>query len=154
MSMINFVRHPLKILFNSRLFIYRYQSQNLLDLLNKKAPIETETNDELENLLLENTIEWNKKLKFYRMRGEEKKALKLFEIGLRKYKYQPDYITYISMIEICKEIKDVDNGRFIHRLVINSPVKDNNRIQYTLMVWNINHKKKNIFTVSSLRKCI
>jgi hypothetical protein len=128
MSILNFVRHPLK------LCIYRYQSQKILDLLNKKTPIETETNDELENLPLDNTIEWNKKLKFYRMNNEEKKALKLFEIGLRKHKFQPDYITYISMIEMCKDINDIDNGRYIHRIIHNSQVKDNSRIQNLLMV--------------------
>jgi hypothetical protein len=135
MSILNFVRHPLKILIDSRIIIYRYQSQKTLDLLNKKTPIELETNDELENLPCDNTIEWNKKLKFYRMRGDEKKALKLFEIGLRKHQFQPDYITYISMIEICKDIKDIDNGRYIHRLILNSPaVRDNSRIQTLLMV--------------------
>ncbi len=134
MSMLNFVRYPLKNLIISRIFIYRHQSQKTFDLLNKKTPIEIETNDELENLTCENTIEWNKKLKSYRIRGEEKKALKLFEIGLRKYQFQPDYITYISMIEICKDIKDVDNGRYIHRLISNSQVRDNSRIQTLLMV--------------------
>jgi hypothetical protein len=129
--MLKFVRHPFKILFNPS---SRYQSQKILDLLNKKTPIELETNDELENLPCDNTIEWNKKLKFYRMRGEEKNALKLFEIGLRKYQFQPDYITYISMIELCKDIKDVNNGRYIHRLISNSPVRDNSRIQNLLLV--------------------
>jgi len=132
--MLNFVRHPFKILFNPSIFILRYQSQKILDLLNKKTPIELETNDELENLPCNNTIEWNKKLKFYRMRGEEKNALKLFEIGLRKYQFQPDYITYISMIELCKDIKDVNNGRYIHRLISNSSIRDNSRIQNLLLV--------------------
>ena len=135
MSMLKFVHHPLKLLINPRLFIYRHQSQKTLDLLNKKVPIETEHNDELENIPCENSIEWNKKLKFYRMRGEEKKSLKLFEIGLRKYQFQPDYITYISMIEICKDIKDVDSGRYIHRYIWNSSVRDNSRIQTLLMVY-------------------
>ncbi|CAF3825693.1 unnamed protein product [Adineta steineri] len=133
MSILKLVHHPLKNLINPRLFIYRHQSQKILDLINKKAPIELETNDELENLPCENTIEWNKKLKFYRIRGEEKKALKLFEIGLRKHQFQPDYITYISMLEICKDIKDTDNGRYIHRRIWNSPVRDNSRIQTLLM---------------------
>jgi hypothetical protein len=134
MSMLNFVRHPLKILMHSRLFIYRQQSQNIVDLLNKKTPIEIESNDELENLPCENTIEWNKKLKSYRIRGEGKKALKFFEIGLRKHQFQPDYITYISMLELCKDIKDVDNGRYIHRQILNTEVRDNTRIQSLLMV--------------------
>lgn len=134
MSILNSLRYPLKNLFHPRLFIYRYQSQKILDLLNKKTPIELETNDELENLPCDSTIEWNKKLKFYRMRGDEKKALKLFEIGVRKYQFQPDYITYISMIEICKDIKDIDNGRYIHRLVLKSSGRENSRIQTLLMV--------------------
>jgi hypothetical protein len=147
MSMLNFVRHPLRI------FIYRYQSQKILDLLNKKAPVENETNDELEKLTCENTIEWNKKLKFYRMRNEEKNALKLFEIGLRKHQFQPDYITYISMIEVCKDIKDIDNGRYLHRLVHNSHVRDNSRIQTLLMVrlFSILFFNENVYL---LRKCI
>lgn len=132
--MLNFVRHPLKILMHSRLFIYRQQSQNIVDLLSKKTPIEIESNDELENLPCENTIEWNKKLKSYRIRGEGKKALKFFEIGLRKHQFQPDYITYISMLELCKDIKDVDNGRYIHRQILNTEVRDNTRIQSLLMV--------------------
>lgn len=134
MSILNFVRQPFKILVNPGIFNCRYQSQKALDLLNKKAPIEIEPNDDLENLPCGNTIEWNKKLKAYRMRGEEKKALKLFEIGLRKHRFQPDYITYISMLELCKDIKDVDNGRYIHRHILTTPVRDNTRIQSLLMV--------------------
>ena len=134
MSLIKYLRRPLNVLTDSRRMTYRCQSQQMLELLNKKAPIENESNDELENLPIENTIEWNKKLKFYRMRGEERKALKLFEIGLRKYRYQPDYITYVSMIEACKDIKDVDNGRYVHRLVHHSSVKENSRLQSLLMV--------------------
>jgi len=144
--MLKIVHYPLKILVNPRLFIYRHQSQKTLDLLNKTAPIEIEHNDELENIPCENTIEWNKKLKFYRMHGEEKKALKLFEIGLRKYQFQPDYITYISMIEICKDIKDVDSGRYIHRRIWNSSVRDNSRLQNLLMVY--------LFIDFNLRKTI
>ncbi|CAF2414978.1 unnamed protein product [Rotaria sp. Silwood2] len=134
MSILNFLHRPLKIFIGPRLFICRYQSQRLLDLLNKKTAIEIEKNDELEKLPLENTIEWNKKLKFYRMRNEEKNALKLFEIGIRKYQFQPDYITYISMLEICKDIKDVDSGHYLHRLINKSPVRDNSRIQTLVMV--------------------
>jgi len=37
------------------------------------------------------------------------------------------------MIELCKDIKDVDNGRYIHRLISNSHVRDNSRIQILLM---------------------
>ncbi|CAF0935814.1 unnamed protein product [Rotaria sordida] len=133
MSMLNFLHRPLKILIDPRLFICRYQSQRLLDLLNKKAAIEVEHNDELEKLPLQNTIEWNKKIKFYRMRNEEKNALKLFEIGIRKYEFQPDYITYISILEICKDIKDIDSGHYIHRLINKSSVRDNSRIQSLLM---------------------
>ena len=118
----------------SRLIIYRCQSQTILDLLNKKTPIELTNDDELENSPIENTIEWNKKLKFYRLRGEAKKALKTFEIGVRKYQYQPDYITYVSMIELCKEEKDLDNGRYVHRIVENSSVKTNSRLQFLLLV--------------------
>lgn len=134
MSMIKILRHPLQILLPTRLFIYRCQSQKTVDLLNQKTPIELHADDELENLPIENTIEWNKKLKAYRMRGEAKKALKLFEIGVRKYQYQPDYITYVSMIEMCKEIKDLDNARYVHRQVYRSPVNTNSRIQNLLMV--------------------
>lgn len=117
-----------------RLFIQRNQSQKIFDLLKKKTPIENEINNELENLSCPNTIEWNKKLKFYRMQNEEQKALKLFEIGIRKHQFQPDYITYIIMLELCKDIKDVDNGRFIHRVIANSSIRDNTRIQNLLFV--------------------
>lgn len=134
MSLLNSFYRPLRNLIDPRLFICRYQSQRLLDLLNKKASIENEANDELESLPLENTIEWNKKLKHYRMRGEQKKALKLFEIGVRKHQFQPDYITYISMLEICKDIKDVDSGHYIHRVINQTNVRDNSRIQNILMV--------------------
>ncbi|CAF0788681.1 unnamed protein product [Adineta ricciae] len=133
MLLLKFVHHPLKTFVHPRLFICRHQSQKLVDLINKKTPVELETNDELENHPCENTIEWNKKLKAYRMRGEGNKALKFFEIGLRKYAFQPDYITYISMLELCKEIKDLDNGRFIHRRIWNSSVRENSRIQTLLM---------------------
>ncbi|CAF3015252.1 unnamed protein product [Rotaria socialis] len=133
MSVLNFLNRPLKVLIDSRLFICRYQSQRLLDLLNKKAAIENEYNDELETLPLGNTIEWNKKLKSYRMRNQEKNALKLFEVGIRKHQFQPDYITYISMLEICKDIKDVDSGQYIHRIINKSSVRDNSRLQLVLM---------------------
>ena len=132
--MIKFVRQPLKSIGDFRLFITRFQSHKTLQLLQSKAPIENETDGELENLPIESTIEWNKKLKFFRMRGESKRALKLFEIGIRKYQYQPDYITYVSMIEMCKDIKDLDNGRYIHRQIYQSPVNSNSRIQSLLMV--------------------
>lgn len=128
MSILKFVHHRLNLV------ICRYQSQKFFDLLNRKTPIECESNDELENLPCENPIEWNKKLKSYRIHGEGKKALKLFEIGLRKHQFQPDYITYISMLELCKDIKDVQSGRYIHRHIINTPVRDNSRIQTLLMV--------------------
>ena len=131
MSMIRFVHQRLNV------FICRYQSQKFIDLLNRKSPVESESNDELENLTCENPIEWNKKLKSYRIHGEGKKALKLFEIGLRKHRFQPDYITYISMLELCKDIKDVDNGRYIHRHISTTPVRDNSRIQTLLMVGDI-----------------
>ncbi|CAF4243967.1 unnamed protein product [Rotaria magnacalcarata] len=133
MSVLNFLNRPLKVLIDSRLFICRYQSQRLLDLLNKKAVIENENNDELETLPLGNTIEWNKKLKAYRMQSQEKNALKLFEVGIRKHQFQPDYITYISMLEICKDIKDVDSGKYIHRIINKSSVRDNSRLQIVLM---------------------
>lgn len=134
MSMLNLLHRPLKNLIHPRLFIYRHQSQKLLGLLDKKAAIEVENNEELEKLPCENTIDWNKQLKAYRMRGEERNALKFFEIGIRKYQFQPDYITYISMLEICKDIKDVDSGHYIHRLINKSPVRENSRIQTLLMV--------------------
>ena len=134
MSLLNFLHHPLKIVFNPRIFIFRYQSSKLLELLNRKAPVEIENNDELEKLPCENAIEWNKRLKYYRLRGEGKIALKLFEIGVRKYQFQPDYITYISMLEACKELKDVDNGRYLHRLINESTIRENSRIQMLLMV--------------------
>lgn len=127
--MLKFVPHH-----RLNLFICRYQSQKFLDLLNRKTSIETESNDELENLPCDNPIDWNKKLKSYRIQGEGKKALKLFEIGLRKHQFQPDYITYISMLELCKDIKDVQSGRYIHRHIITTPVRDNSRIQTLLMV--------------------
>lgn len=135
MSLWNFVRHPLKSVLTPRLLLLcRHQSQTIAELLDRKAPVEVQPNDELENLPCADTIEWNKKLKAYRMRGEGPKALKLFEVGVRKHRFQPDYITYISMLELCKEIKDVDNGRYVHRHIWNSPVRDNSRIQSLLMV--------------------
>lgn len=132
--MIKVVRQPLKFLSNFQMFIIRCQSQKTLALLNSKSPIELDVDDELEKLQIENTIDWNKKLKFYRMRGESKRALKLLEIGIRKYQFQPDYITYVSMIELCKEIKDLENGRYVHRQVYHSSVNGNSRIQNLLMV--------------------
>jgi hypothetical protein len=128
MSILNCLRHSFKVLTDSRRMIYRCQSQQLLDLLNRKA---------LELSPIANTIEWNKKLKYYRIRAEGQKALKLFEIGVRKYQFQPDYITYVSLIEMCKEIKDLENGRYVHRLVHGSSVKENSRIQGALMVHTI-----------------
>ena len=134
MSMVNVLRRPLRLLMNSRLLLHRHQSQQMLDTLNEKKTLERESNDQLESVPLENTIDWNKKLKFHRMRGEEKIALKLFEIGVRKYQYQPDFITYVSMLEICKDIKDLDSGRYVHRLILKSSVRDNSRVHSLLMV--------------------
>lgn len=130
----NILRQTLKVSLQTRLIIQRYQSQAMSERLNRKAPVEAEQNDNLEKEAIENTIEWNKKLKFHRLRGEPNTSLKIFEIGIRKYQYQPDYITFVSMLEICKEIKDVDNGRYIHRIIETSPMKSNSRIQYLLMV--------------------
>lgn len=127
MSMLKVVRPPLQ-------FFVRCQSQKTLDLLQSQAPIELAADAELENLPVENTIEWNKKLKSYRMRGDSQRALKLFEVGIRKHRYQPDYITYVSMIEMCKEVKDLENGRYVHRQIYQSPVNTNSRIQSLLMV--------------------
>ena len=77
-------RHPLKFFFDPRRFIYRFQSQNFWDRLNQKSPIESDIDHQLESLPIDNTIEWNKKLKSFRVRGDTKKALQLFEIGIRK----------------------------------------------------------------------
>ena len=133
--MIKFVR-PLSKTFSSypRLFVRRNQTHKFVNLFNRKTPIENELHDELENPPRQNTIEWNKKMKFYRMSNQEQKALKLFEIGIRKHQFQPDYITYISLLELCKDTKDVDNGRYLHRIIANSSIKDNTRIQNLLFV--------------------
>lgn len=134
--MLRFVHHHHHRL---NLFIYRSQSQKFFDVLNRKTPIEIQSDEQLENLPCENPVEWNKKLKSYRMQGQGQKALKLFEIGLRKHRFQPDYITYISMLELCKEINDVDNGRYIHRQILNTPIRDNTRIQTLLMVGSVRY---------------
>ena len=130
--MLRFVHHR-----RLNLFICRSQSQKFFDVLNRKTPIEIQSDEQLENLPCENAVEWNKKLKSYRMQGQGQQALKLFEIGLRKHRFQPDYITYISMLELCKDISDVDNGRYIHRQILNTPIRDNTRIQTLLMVGTV-----------------
>ena len=158
MSMLKVVRPALK-------FFVRCQSQKTLDLLQNKAPIELTADAELENLPVENTIEWNKKLKSFRVRGDSQRALKLFEIGIRKHRYQPDYITYVSMIEMCKEVKDLENGRYVHRQICQSPVNSNSRIQSLLMVKRPRHRTNrgrssrsrtctsNAATFTALEKC-
>ena len=70
----------------------------------KKTSIENEINDELENLPCDNAIEWNKKLKYYRLNNQEKKALKLFEIGSFVYVHF-DYGTLIGKLVSCDIIR-------------------------------------------------
>ena len=64
-----------------------------------------------------NTIQWNKTLRNHQASRNYQQALKLFQIGVEKRTFEPNAATYITMLDICKEMKSLPTLRTIHQLI-------------------------------------
>lgn len=98
----------------------------------------------LRNLILKrtyqtnsNTIQWNKMIKNYQLNGNYQQALKLFQVGLEKQTFQPDANTYLTLLDICKQLKSLSTLRTIHQLIDSSKqypdISKNSHIRSLLM---------------------
>ncbi|CAF1426096.1 unnamed protein product [Rotaria magnacalcarata] len=67
-----------------------------------------------------NTIQWNKTIRNHQINKNYQQALKLFEIGIEKKTFQPNSVTYLTMLDICKEVKSLSTLRTIHQLINSS----------------------------------
>ncbi|CAF3990102.1 unnamed protein product [Rotaria sp. Silwood2] len=73
-----------------------------------------------------NTIQWNKTIRNHQLNGNYQQALKLFQIGIEKKTFQPNSVTYLTMLDICKELKSLSTLRTIHHLIDSSKNLNNN----------------------------
>ncbi|CAF0905194.1 unnamed protein product [Rotaria sordida] len=73
-----------------------------------------------------NTIQWNKTIRNHQLNGNYQQALKLFQIGIEKKTFQPNSVTYLTMLDICKELKSLSTIRTIHHLIDSSKNLNNN----------------------------
>ncbi|CAF4657550.1 unnamed protein product [Rotaria sp. Silwood1] len=73
-----------------------------------------------------NTIQWNKTIRNHQLNGNYQQALKLFQIGIEKKTFQPNSVTYLTMLDICKELKSLSTLRTIHDLIDSSKNLNNN----------------------------
>ncbi|CAF1630673.1 unnamed protein product [Adineta ricciae] len=64
-----------------------------------------------------NTSQWNKTIRTHQSNGNYQQALKLFQIGIEKNTFEPNSVTYFTMLDICKELKSLPLARTIHNLV-------------------------------------
>lgn len=64
-----------------------------------------------------NTIQWNKTIRNHQVNGNYQQALKLFQLGIEKKTFQPNSVTYLTMLDICKELKSSSTLRTIHQLI-------------------------------------
>lgn len=72
-----------------------------------------------------NTIQWNKMIKNHQANGNYQQALKLFQVGIDKQTFQPDSVTYLTVIDICKQSKALPTLRTIHQLIDSSKTRPN-----------------------------
>ena len=70
------------------------------------------------------TIQWNKTIRHQQMNGNYQQALQLFQIGIEKKSFQPNSVTYLTILDICKEIKSLSTVRKIHNLIDSSKTLD------------------------------
>ena len=63
------------------------------------------------------TIQWNKTLRSHQANGNYQQALKLFQLGVEKNTFQPNAATYLTVLEICKELKSLPTLRMVHQWI-------------------------------------
>ncbi|CAF1301223.1 unnamed protein product [Adineta steineri] len=76
-----------------------------------------------------NTIQWNKTIQNHQSNGNYQQALKLFQLGIEKNTFQPNSVTYLTILDICKELKSLPTVRKIHHLIDESKNLNNDDIQ-------------------------
>ena len=64
-----------------------------------------------------NTVQWNKTLRNHQANRNYEQALKLFQIGVEKRTFEPNAVTCITMLDICKEMKSLSTLRTIHQWI-------------------------------------
>lgn len=77
-----------------------------------------------------NTIQWNKTIRSHQINGNHQQALKLFQIGIEKKTFQPNSMTYLTILDICKELKSLSTLRTIHHLIDSSKNDDNDDVYH------------------------
>ena len=89
-----------------------------------------------------NTIQWNKnKFETHQLNGNYQQALKLFQIGIEKKTFQPNSVTYLTILDVCKELKSLSTLRTIHNLIDTSnDISNDPRIRSLLMNVYIKHQ--------------
>jgi pentatricopeptide repeat protein len=85
-----------------------------------------------------NTIQWNKTIRNHQANGNYQQALKLFQLGIEKQTFQPNSLTYLTILDICKELKSLSTVRTIHQLIdssktIDEDISNDPRIRSLLM---------------------
>ena len=80
-----------------------------------------------------NTIQWNKTIRTHQNNGNYQQALKLFQLGIEKKTFQPDSVTYLTVLDICKQMKSLPIIRTIHQLIDSSNLSYDPRIRSSLM---------------------
>ena len=85
-----------------------------------------------------NTIQWNKTIRNHQINGNYQQALKLFQLGIEKKTFQPNSVTYLTILDVCKELKSVSTVRTIHQLIdsskdFNDDISNNSHIRSLLM---------------------
>lgn len=63
------------------------------------------------------TIQWNKTLRTHQANGNYQQALKLFQLGVEKNTFQPNATTYLTVLDICKELKSLSDLRTVHQWI-------------------------------------
>ena len=87
------------------------------------------------------TIEWNKTIRNHQMNGNHQQALKMFQLGIEKNAFQPNSVTYLTIIDVCKQMNSLPTLKMIHQLIESSnkspvdaqEIGDNPRIRSLLM---------------------
>jgi pentatricopeptide repeat protein len=72
-----------------------------------------------------NTIQWNKTFRTHQINGNHQQALKLFQIGIEKKTFQPNSVTYLTILDSSKELTDDDvyNNPRIRSLLMDVYIK-------------------------------
>lgn len=80
-----------------------------------------------------NTIQWNKTIRTHQNNGNFQQAWKLFQLGIEKKTFQPDSVTYLTILDVCKQLKSLPTIRTVHQLIDSSNISNNPRIRSSLM---------------------